>query len=423
MNRSGQGSRFVNAAVAKGQLHATMSALPRSPPPTPKKERPPREAGDADILEPAKAIKIVTPQSPVREPMMISRPTASAAYNPNVVVQPMVTPTRSIAPITPYSIPRTNTTHSPGGAGSGGAPFQPMSAAKRPREDETIPFRGMKNLGNTCYVNAIVAAMRSVPALVDAVNRCDASSGVVHALQEVFGCTAAGYGSAVEPVALLDVLKEGDPLFLRTVQQDAHEALTSVLRMLLEQRCRVDDVLQGDMTNTVTCNDSVCGTSTSVAENFLVMSLAVPDTETSMLHVMNGHEKVIESVEHTCNTCGNLRATSVRELTRYPPCLILHLKRFRFTPGEQHKRKIHTSVTVMTNLVLMGRTYHLKALVSHIGDHASSGHYICDFIKDNKLYTQDDSTVSGGVAPWTVMPSRMRNAYLAFYVEGSSDPL
>ena len=418
----------------------------RSPPPTPpKKGMAPSASGagvaDAvdsspDIHEPARPQQLVI-STPPRPTLPVS---TAPLGDPHVETMPaaVMTPQRAPPPMlpapSPYSIPRTP-----------GAAFQPLTAAKRSRGEDcdisspftkipptfTTPFRGMKNLGNTCYVNAVVTALRSVPILNDIVrksssveNAQDGDTTLGHCLQEVFDVTRTA-GTPVEPTALCQLLRTQDPgLFIPDMQQDAHEALVSILRMLSEQSVDVSAALQGSFINTLTCPNLH---KTEVAETQWVLSLAVPEGQfhtVTLQSLLQKNTVAKEDVEHTCETCGSTTAVSLRTWgasTPAPKVLILHLK--RFTRGGD---KIHSSVVVAPMVKLpsphVSKEYRLVALVSHLGHSVAAGHYVCDFFHEDKegggkekMYTQDDAVVSE--ANYMTLGQRQTTGYIAFYIE------
>jgi ubiquitin C-terminal hydrolase len=72
--------------------------------------------------------------------------------------------------------------------------------------------------------------------------------------------------------------------------------------------------------------------------------------------------------------------------------------------------------------VLLQATYHLHAMVHHMGANASAGHFTADIYnaRISQWYHYDDSYVAP-VSAWTVH-QRKKEAYMLFYVldEGST---
>ena len=106
--------------------------------------------------------------------------------------------------------------------------------------------RGLENLGNTCYINAVVQALASTSSIVELVRECEplfvkqaedfdsARARFADAFRELVQALAAG-GEPLRPRKLIGLLHEVRPEFERGAQQDAHELLRTVLDALHEE--------------------------------------------------------------------------------------------------------------------------------------------------------------------------------------------
>jgi uncharacterized UBP type Zn finger protein len=262
-------------------------------------------------------------------------------------------------------------------------------------------------------LNALVAALRSVNPILDVILKAREGPvgvwGAVDALSEV--CTKSLESSeTIDPHALLDVLRRGDPLFRRALQQDAHEALMCLLKLLNDDGCDLSSLTTGTFLNTLTCENSACLNVLEVPESVTVWSLPVGESRETLLHLVDVHRDFTERVEYKCTACGHCHATSRRQFLKHPQVLITHLKRFSTAGG-----KIMNPVVITPVLDVGDTRYRLSSLVSHQGHEVGSGHYVCDFIYNGTMYTQDDAMVtSTHVLP--ALGVRDRTGYLAFYV-------
>lgn len=93
---------------------------------------------------------------------------------------------------------------------------------------------GLQNLGNTCYMNATVQCLKTVPALTESLKKftgkvvdVDAQTSVTAALRDVY--LTMDQGMALPPVILLQALHKAFPRFTerdnhgQLAQQDANE--------------------------------------------------------------------------------------------------------------------------------------------------------------------------------------------------------
>eukprot|EP00760_Papus_ankaliazontas_P036350 PhM_4_TR8291/c0_g1_i1/m.40586/K11855/USP36_42; ubiquitin carboxyl-terminal hydrolase 36/42 len=457
------GNRYVMAAQAQGWLFATPGGVtPRYSPlssASPRKPHPssaPEHTGDQPVLKmrqhtppnsptaKRRAVEAQTSpgkhaiqQSPIKPArptsiLIASSPQRAVPHSPIKFPETPKQPVRSVIIPTPErSLPAASDMYprTPSPAKTPSA-FTPVSAARsfiahdspvRAAGYPVQPVRGLVNLGNTCYLNAVLAALRSAKVVYDTVIAAaespkEGNRGLLcAALAEVFRTTVTPSPHPVAPSALLDTLRRLDRAsFLPGVQMDAHETLIALMRLLENDGCDVHKKLTGTITVTVTCLSETCGHRVEVSEPFVALSLPVPhgpDAVKKSVDTILDEYQAPELVEHTCDVCGHKEASCCRLVTAVPEVLVLHLKRFQAAS----QAKTIAEVDVDTRLQMHSATYYLRAVVSHLGERIGSGHYICDFLhRDGACFTQDDTTITmTGIK--SVLARRSRQSYLAVY--------
>ncbi|XP_018516282.1 ubiquitin carboxyl-terminal hydrolase 37 isoform X2 [Lates calcarifer] len=218
--------------------------------------------------------------------------------------------------------------------------------------------------------------------------------------------------------------------------QDAHEFLTAVLDQIRywgpqlqvltagmgrAYSCPVEDHLMFKMRNTRTCKS--CGAGSTREEDFTNLSLDLPAGGGTVEKMLDNYLMETE-LEYRCE-CGATKSGQCSSFATLPRVLVLHLKRFRYTPTFQLE-KIHDPVDLQRELVVSsgqdGACYSLVSTINHIGTTARSGHYICDGVDPDvgpvdltdRWFTYNDTVVTqtSGV---NVCNQRQRSSYILFY--------
>ncbi|XP_054693129.1 inactive ubiquitin carboxyl-terminal hydrolase 50 [Grus americana] len=310
---------------------------------------------------------------------------------------------------------------------------------------------GLRNLGNTCYMNAILQCLCSVPPLVEyflsgkykAALQKDISESVT-----AFGCLMSdmwlGEFNCVSPEGFHSVLEKQYPTFSRRTQQDAQEFLICVLNELHEalkkssKRCVTDakasrgsvsetsiitQLFEGQLSYGITCLE--CKTTTDRPESFTVLSLPIPSKRPCSLQdclkCFFQQDTLTWNNQIHCSLCGTKQDAAVKcTITKAPQIIIFHLKRFEWQG--KHKRKLSTDICYPVSsldlspysspLCCQDTEYSLCAVVNHSG-FLDDGHYtaFCKHSVTKNWYSFDDAQITK-IPNSSVQTDR---AYLLFY--------
>ncbi|XP_065836719.1 ubiquitin carboxyl-terminal hydrolase 3-like [Oscarella lobularis] len=353
------------------------------------------------------------------------------------------------------------------------------SATKRAKtiEDDATPCKlvGLRNLGNTCFMNAVLQSLSNIKEFSVFFRRLPAASltssrqttanhhgyftrsrprpGTNCSLvEEVRKCIIAlrSEGSAPHsPDSLFATVWRVVPRFRGFQQQDAHEFLRYLLdqlhselqehvtRKMTSKRTIVSGVFGGMLQNEVTCLE--CRTQSIKQDPILDLSLDIPrrfqnskknETHCCIRDCLSSFvqkEELQESELYYCLNCKcKQRSTKKFWIKSLPQVLCLHLKRFHFTTMFRSKIDTHVQFPIsgldMSPYLLSSSSseeasslYDLGAVIVHHGSGVSSGHYTayaCSHVAGNWFHF-NDSHVSR-VREDSVLSCK---AYILFYVK------
>ncbi|PSC68725.1 ubiquitin carboxyl-terminal hydrolase 26 [Micractinium conductrix] len=264
--------------------------------------------------------------------------------------------------------------------------------ADRARKDRSVPV-GLKNLGNTCYVNSVLQCMFANAAFrraVYALRPPVADEPIVKELRELFLSMEHGCCDPVDPEPLAKALNLD-----HGVQQDGQEFMKLFLTLLetkFAMQREVEGVIQ-DLFRGSSGYSTVCQTckqpseSSARSDSFYELDVPVkgfkslPESLTSITSAefMDGDN------QYHCDYCAKkVDATRQQELRSLPPVLCMSLRRFVFDFQRMDRIKVSDKFAFPLALDMApfvgqqpgSMLYDLEAIMVHKGGSALAGHYV-----------------------------------------------
>ena len=295
--------------------------------------------------------------------------------------------------------------------------------ARRTHLEPTPEARGLRNLGNTCFLNATLQALRSVPGVAQTLG--DARWPLAERGADV----AAAFRAALDPAEsaprrLVKRLRRINRGFRLGRQEDAHELLRALLDAsssgfakldAKDKHGPVEALFEGKSTSTLTC--PACGYASKTTEPFQDLSLEPLESVAGALNAWMKPEKLSASEAWRCGGCNkSVRATKALGVEAYPEALVVHLKRFRTAQlGRRHRRqpqKIEKRVAFEARWAPSKKaSYDLTGVVVHHGSTTRGGHYTAYARRKGAWCHCDDASITS-CKEADVLKAK---AYLLFY--------
>ncbi|XP_042462291.1 ubiquitin carboxyl-terminal hydrolase 21-like [Zingiber officinale] len=306
---------------------------------------------------------------------------------------------------------------------------------------------GLKNLGNTCFLNAVLQCLTHTVPFVQKILKTDhspcfrAADGDFCSFcafkQHVSSCLLLS-GYVTSPVKFAENLSQISPHFQLGQQEDAHEFLQSLLDSIhscclgnksddwkssLDKDSFVTQVFGGCLRSQLRCCG--CGHLSDTFEPLLDLSLEIDNAESVVdaLTSFTRLEKIDDSeIKLICEGCkSQVTMEKQLKLKTAPEVLALHLKRFKNDGNTCYK--IYDSVNFPLELDLSSFLscpidevqfkYDLSSVLVHIGS-PYSGHYYCFVRSSPSTWYQIDDRKVTRVAEEYVLE---QEAYVLFYVK------
>ncbi|XP_019359688.1 PREDICTED: ubiquitin carboxyl-terminal hydrolase 8 isoform X2 [Gavialis gangeticus] len=329
---------------------------------------------------------------------------------------------------------------------------------------------GLRNLGNTCYMNSVLQCLCNAPHLADYFNRnfhqndINRSNILGHKgeVAEEFGVIMkalwTGQYKFISPKDFKTTIGKINDQFAGYSQQDSQELLLFLMDGLHEDLNKADNrkrykeenndhlddlkaaelawhkhkqlnesiivaLFQGQFKSTVQC--LTCHKKSRTFEAFMYLSLPLASTSKctlqDCLRLFSKEEKLTDNNRFYCSHCKTRRDSLKKiEIWKLPPVLLVHLKRFSY--DGRWKQKLQTSVDFplesldLSQYVIGSKSnlkrYNLFAVSNHYGG-LDGGHYTayCKNPAKQHWYKFDDHEVSD-ISASSVKSSA---AYILFY--------
>ncbi|KZT02572.1 cysteine proteinase [Laetiporus sulphureus 93-53] len=331
--------------------------------------------------------------------------------------------------------------------------------------------RGLLNLGQTCFLNAILQSFVMNPLLRDHFlsdkhnhHLCKNKDCTCCEMDKLFGEIYSENTSPYGPTSFLATTWRASSELSGYAQQDAHEFFISALNNIhstsrgstkFQCICIVHSTFAGLLQSDVKCER--CGNITTAADPMLDISLDLPEmgneptgqelTLASCLRKFTQPEK-LGSNEYSCAKCGKASHDANKRLSirKLPPVLSFQFKRFEHKSADKSAaHKIESPVRFPSNINMGpyttlamdvrsqesrddGKTssvltpamyeYDLFSVVCHEGQ-INNGHYTCFARSQDEWYRFDDDKVTHS-SLGECLSSRSQ-VYMCFYVKRHLD--
>ncbi|CAF0866410.1 unnamed protein product [Rotaria sordida] len=289
---------------------------------------------------------------------------------------------------------------------------------------------GLKNIGNTCYMNSAIQCLNSIPDLTKWIMQQQLSLSHMNIIDVYISLVQSmwsGHHGCVTPRELKQYVSRSSSIFSDSDQKDSHEFLNSLLNAIetVDSNSFLINLFRIHTQSMATCNK--CQHCDIINETITFLPLSIPEfkfddqkkilLEDLIKDFCQEDELDGQYYCHKCKICQSARHKTII-IQPLPRVLIIQLKRF---PYDGTKRKIDTFVQYKLehrNLLSNNDRYELYAISMHSGNLAG-GHYttMAQNYIINKWYRFDDSYFEEIESKKVLVPFIARQAYILIYLK------
>tara|TARA_Y100000385_G_C13018967_1_gene605239 strand:- start:483 stop:1343 length:861 start_codon:yes stop_codon:yes gene_type:complete len=257
---------------------------------------------------------------------------------------------------------------------------------------------GLRNLGNTCYLNSGLQLLLSNDKFKEYFLTNNFKSNQLNTIKNFIEDYIKS--DIASPLKIVKMISNRKSIFDRGSQNDTSEFIIFLFDIIEEELKKekknnfLKDLYKLDFQTSIKCKVRSCLTISTTNYDDYFLFLDIPNDKLNLdldncYRLLKSKVKLEGDEMYYCEKCQEKRIASKKiEIAEWPDNLIIVLKRFQLRGSRYVKYTKNIDVPLFWR-----RGYELTSCVIHSGGR-HGGHYICVSKLNGKWYLQNDSSVS-----------------------------
>lgn len=254
-------------------------------------------------------------------------------------------------------------------------------------------MNGLRNLGNTCYMNAGLQMLLNNEDWCNAIYSSETQNNFINNLKQFIKIYHTNTGKVLVPKFIKDTISSNNSDFIGYGQQDSEEFINILYNILNNiMGNSIDDVFNVNIKTTIKCKMMDC---LYPKYNYMKSIKLIFELEDNFkdlddcYRLFKKSEKLDKDNLIECEKCKRRVICSRKaEIEDWPNNLMIVLKRFNYRRGRLSKN--NNSIMIPE---IWRKGYVLKGIIYHSGS-LHGGHYVYIGKNDNQWFLYDDNNVS-----------------------------
>ena len=265
--------------------------------------------------------------------------------------------------------------------------------------NNNIKLYGIPNIGNTCYINSCLQALKHIPVLMYELIYPREKVKILLIFRKFFkDLLTEGIGSRYM-FNFYNILGNHINIDRLGVQGDSSEVLLGIISTICDKSKTLEKIFRNKINSEIKCKN--CNHISKTSQNSHCLNLNIPSNTNSidLIDLINLYQKydiLDNDNKYKCESCNKYsNASKKMTIVKTANVLIINLNRHKY---DRKSKKNTLPVTFKKKMSIFDKNYNLTSIIEHTsgGENSNSGHYINKSLNlfDNQWYFYSDSHVS-----------------------------